>query len=173
MLHIIFITFRNNVWGVGPKIGGNSAGLLNFGRLLCPYNLITPWEFGTRRKSKQRQVDYQLQVACLDQLPGTDKKVEGGNATANSANTKVNLYNTPFKLSSSTTSQQKIDTENGVPGNQANISNSSSTTNDFDFPGCGGVRAVAAIDNIFGKGSIIFTGNIAYLIVYLSVGFSL
>ena len=30
---------KNNVWGAGPKIGGNSAGLLNFGRNSCPYKL--------------------------------------------------------------------------------------------------------------------------------------
>jgi hypothetical protein len=30
---------KNNVWGAGPKIGGNSAGLLNFGRHSCPYKL--------------------------------------------------------------------------------------------------------------------------------------
>ena len=30
---------KNNVWGVGPKIGGNSAGLLNFGSHVCPYSL--------------------------------------------------------------------------------------------------------------------------------------
>ena len=30
---------KNNVWGVGPKIGGNSAGLLNFGTHVCPYSL--------------------------------------------------------------------------------------------------------------------------------------
>lgn len=41
---------KNNVWGVGPKIGGNSAGLLNFGRDSCPYKLVTPWEFGTKLK---------------------------------------------------------------------------------------------------------------------------
>ena len=40
---------KNNVWGVGPKIGGNSAGLLNFGRNACPYKLLTPWESRKKR----------------------------------------------------------------------------------------------------------------------------
>ncbi len=30
---------KNSVWGIGPKIGGNSAGLLNFGNHICPYAL--------------------------------------------------------------------------------------------------------------------------------------
>ena len=63
----------NNVWGVGPKIGGNSAGLLNFGRYSCPYDLDTPWEFGTRQKSKSRQVDYQLTVTCIDPPKASSK----------------------------------------------------------------------------------------------------
>ncbi|TRY80119.1 hypothetical protein TCAL_14827 [Tigriopus californicus] len=57
---------KNNVWGIGPKIGGNSAGLLNFGKLSCPYNLRTPWEFGTKDKSLRRQVDESIQLECLD-----------------------------------------------------------------------------------------------------------
>jgi hypothetical protein len=57
---------KNNVWGVGPKIGGNSAGLLNFGRLSCPTELITPWEFGTKLMNKQRQMDPQMRLVCLD-----------------------------------------------------------------------------------------------------------
>jgi hypothetical protein len=31
-------------------VGGNSAGLLNFGKQPCPYDLVTPWEFGTRHQ---------------------------------------------------------------------------------------------------------------------------
>ena len=58
---------KNNVWGVGPKIGGNSAGLLNFGSLHCPYALRTPWEFGTKDKVMRRQIDSSLKVECLDQ----------------------------------------------------------------------------------------------------------
>lgn len=57
---------KNNVWGIGPKIGGNSAGLLNFGKLSCPYNLRTPWEFGTKDKSLRRQVDESIKLECLD-----------------------------------------------------------------------------------------------------------
>ena len=57
---------KNNVWGVGPKVGGNSAGLLNFGRNNCPYKLVTPWEFGTKMKNKKRQIDPQLSLVCLD-----------------------------------------------------------------------------------------------------------
>ena len=57
---------KNNVWGIGPKIGGNSAGLLNFGTLQCPYSLKTPWEFGTKDKSLRRQVDRSLQLICAD-----------------------------------------------------------------------------------------------------------
>ena len=53
---------QNNVWGVGPKIGGNSAGLLNFGRNSCPYELVTPWEFGTKLKNQKRQMDPQLSL---------------------------------------------------------------------------------------------------------------
>ena len=56
---------KNNVWGVGPKIGGNSAGLLNFGSLECPYLLDkTPWEFGTKDKARRRQVDTGLRLEC-------------------------------------------------------------------------------------------------------------
>ena len=61
---------QNNVWGVGPKIGGNSAGLLNFGRNSCPYELATPWEFGTKMKNKQRQMDPLLSLQCLDAPKG-------------------------------------------------------------------------------------------------------
>jgi len=57
----------NHVWGVGPKVGGNSAGLLNFGRQPCPYDLVSPWEFGTRQQNGQRQTDMQLKLVCLDQ----------------------------------------------------------------------------------------------------------
>ena len=57
---------KNHVWGVGPKVGGNSAGLLNFGRNSCPYKLVTPWEFGTKMKNKKRQMDPQLSLVCLD-----------------------------------------------------------------------------------------------------------
>ena len=57
---------KNHVWGVGPKVGGNSAGLLNFGRSSCPYKLVTPWEFGTKMKNKKRQMDPQLSLVCLD-----------------------------------------------------------------------------------------------------------
>ena len=80
---------KNNVWGVGPKIGGNSAGLLNFGSHVCPYSLWyekhfpqrksskikptfpsrTPWEFGTKDRNKQRQVDPQLKLVCVDDAP--------------------------------------------------------------------------------------------------------
>ena len=56
---------KNNVWGAGPKIGGNSAGLLNFGRQTCPYKLVTPWEFGTKLKNQKRQMDPQLSLVCL------------------------------------------------------------------------------------------------------------
>ena len=79
---------KNNVWGVGPKIGGNSAGLLNFGRNDCPYNLDTPWEFGTRQKSKSRQVDYQLSVKCIDQVEETTKvdKLKCGSFTVQNGN---------------------------------------------------------------------------------------
>ena len=59
---------QNNVWGVGPKIGGNSAGLLNFGRSACPYELSTPWEFGTKLKNKKRQMDPLLSLTCLEEV---------------------------------------------------------------------------------------------------------
>ena len=60
-----FIYFhKNNVWGIGPKIGGNSAGLLNFGRTSCPYLLITPWEFGTKDKTLRRQTDTSVSLTC-------------------------------------------------------------------------------------------------------------
>ena len=42
---------KNNVWGVGPKIGGNSAGLLNFGSHVCPYSL---WQVKTAVNIKYR-----------------------------------------------------------------------------------------------------------------------
>jgi hypothetical protein len=48
-------------------VGGNSAGLLNFGRQPCPYDLVSPWEFGTRQQNGQRQTDTQLKLVCLDQ----------------------------------------------------------------------------------------------------------
>lgn len=62
---------QNNVWGVGPKIGGNSAGLLNFGRSACPYELTTPWEFGTKLKNKKRQMDPLLNLKCLEEVATT------------------------------------------------------------------------------------------------------
>ena len=129
------------MWGVGPKIGGNSAGLLNFGRQLCPYDLVTPWEFGTRRKSKQRQVDYQLEVSC-------QKSFDWSNLT--SKHDVANQLKRIFASSSTTitTSPQKIQHE--VP-----FHNTTTTPlpnmEDNTLPECGGVRTSAALDNIFGK----------------------
>lgn len=64
------------VWGVGPKIGGNSAGLLNFGTLPCPYAMQTFWEFGTKDETKKkRQVDRKLVVRCVSDV-STAKIIE-------------------------------------------------------------------------------------------------
>ena len=54
------------------SVGGNSAGLLNFGKQPCPYDLVTPWEFGTRQQNGQRQTDIHLKLVCMDQAePGS------------------------------------------------------------------------------------------------------
>ena len=138
--------FRNNVWGVGPKIGGNSAGLLNFGRQVCPYDLVTPWEFGTRRKSKQRQVDYQLEVTCLlesSKHPNITIFKQSNTALINS------LKTTSFTSPVPTSSAPKIQ-YSGTPRNR---------TSSYEFPECGGVKASAAIDNIFGKTIIKYSVN--------------
>jgi hypothetical protein len=63
-----FIYFHTNgVWGIGPKIGGNSAGLLNFGTLECPLALVTPWEFGTKDKAFRRQASYYISIGDMTQ----------------------------------------------------------------------------------------------------------
>ena len=131
--------FRNNVWGVGPKIGGNSAGLLNFGRQLCPYDLTTPWEFGTRRKSKKRQVDYQLEVTCEKRFESlsinSTQELKGG--------VKEILSSTPSTLLvPSYTTKEYTPKSSSIP---------SSTLTPKIMPECGGVRRSAALDNIFGK----------------------
>ena len=33
------------------------------------YPLRTPWEFGTKDRNKQRQVDPQLKLVCVDDAP--------------------------------------------------------------------------------------------------------
>ena len=48
-------------------VGGNSAGLLNFGKQPCPYDLVSPWEFGTRHQNGKRQTDIHLKLVCVDQ----------------------------------------------------------------------------------------------------------
>eukprot|EP00092_Neocalanus_flemingeri_P105527 GFUD01135286.1.p1 GENE.GFUD01135286.1~~GFUD01135286.1.p1 ORF type:complete len:415 (-),score=38.97 GFUD01135286.1:208-1452(-) len=55
---------RNEVWGVGPKVGGKRAGLLNFGSTACPYEVSTPWQFGTKEPNNRRQLDTHLLVSC-------------------------------------------------------------------------------------------------------------
>ena len=55
---------RNQVWGVGPKVGGKRAGLLNFGSADCPYEVSTPWQFGTKEPNNGRQIDTHLSVSC-------------------------------------------------------------------------------------------------------------
>ena len=41
-----FLYFHaNQVWGVGPKVGGKRAGLLNFAAVDCPYEVTC--EYGT------------------------------------------------------------------------------------------------------------------------------
>jgi len=55
---------RNQVWGVGPKVGGKRAGLLNFGSTACPYEVSTPWQFGTKEPNNGRQLDTHLSVSC-------------------------------------------------------------------------------------------------------------
>eukprot|EP00090_Calanus_glacialis_P020657 TRINITY_DN31854_c0_g1_i1.p1 TRINITY_DN31854_c0_g1~~TRINITY_DN31854_c0_g1_i1.p1 ORF type:complete len:998 (-),score=131.89 TRINITY_DN31854_c0_g1_i1:38-3031(-) len=55
---------RNEVWGVGPKVGGKRAGLLNFGSAACPYEVSTPWQFGTKEPNNGRQLDTHLVVSC-------------------------------------------------------------------------------------------------------------
>lgn len=129
---------RNNVWGVGPKIGGNSAGLLNFGRELCPYDLVTPWEFGTRRKSKQRQVDYKLEVTC-------QKDIESSslfrNQTLSSELKTIFPSSLPPTFLRPTTVNPVITTNKTAPIRSKPIA----------LPKCGGVRRSAALDNIFGK----------------------
>ena len=134
--------FRNNVWGVGPKIGGNSAGLLNFGRKLCPYDLVTPWEFGTRRKSKQRQVDYQLEVTC-------QKSIESLNI---SLNQKLPIQlKTIFTSTPPTTLSSSTSTTNANTSQHQDSTLAPSVIKPVPLPKCGGVRRSAALDNIFGK----------------------
>ena len=57
-------------------VGGNSAGLLNFGRQPCPYDLVSPWEFGTRQANGQRQTDMQLKLVCQDQGSGSASLIQ-------------------------------------------------------------------------------------------------
>merc|ERR1712083_193427 len=40
---------KNQVWGIGPKVGGKRAGLLNFSVARCPYEMTSPWQFGTKQ----------------------------------------------------------------------------------------------------------------------------
>ena len=62
-----FIYFhKNEVWGVGPKVGGKRAGLLNFGAAECPYLVTAPWQYGTKSRDQVRQLDIHLTVACVD-----------------------------------------------------------------------------------------------------------
>jgi len=56
---------RNEVWGVGPKVGGKRAGLLNFGSATCPYEVSTAWQFGTKEPNNGRQLDTHLLVSCV------------------------------------------------------------------------------------------------------------
>ena len=129
---------RNNVWGVGPKIGGNSAGLLNFGRELCPYDLVTPWEFGTRRKSKQRQVDYKLEVTCQKDIASSSLFQ---NKTLSSELKSIFPSSLPPTFLRPTTSAPDPRFNQSAPTRAAPII----------LPKCGGVRRSAALDNIFGK----------------------
>ena len=80
-----FLYFHaNQVWGVGPKVGGKKAGLLNFDAADCPYQvgplsnmnieqkklimifqINSPWQFGTKLPEKGRQLDTHLTVSCV------------------------------------------------------------------------------------------------------------
>ena len=52
------------VWGIGPKVGGKRAGLLNFSVARCPYEMTSPWQFGTKQPGQGRQIDTHLTVSC-------------------------------------------------------------------------------------------------------------
>ena len=78
-----FLYFHTNmVWGVGPKVGGKRAGLLNFASVDCPYEVrsgdvsgcikyefqvTSPWQFGTKLPNQGRQLDTHLTVTCNKQ----------------------------------------------------------------------------------------------------------
>jgi len=57
---------KNQVWGIGPKVGGKRAGLLNFSGAGCPYEVTSPWQFGTKDPGSGRQLDTHLTVSCTD-----------------------------------------------------------------------------------------------------------
>jgi len=111
---------------------------LNFGRQLCPYDLATPWEFGTRQKSKKRQVDYQLEVTC-------EKSFEGL-----SINSTQELQGELKDILSSTASTPRVPSFTTKVYNPESSSIPSSTATPKILPQCGGVRRSAALDNIFG-----------------------
>ena len=63
-----FLYFHtNSVWGVGPRVGGKKAGLLNFSSAACPHQAASPWQFGTRQPDSGRQLDTRLTVSCTRQ----------------------------------------------------------------------------------------------------------
>ena len=111
--------------------------MLNFGRQLCPYDLVTPWEFGTRRKSKQRQVDYKLEVTCQSDIK-TSSLFQ--NKTLSSELKTIFPSSLPPTFLRPTTI---------APSFKANKT-ATVKKRPAALPKCGGVRRSAALDNIFG-----------------------
>ena len=103
--------------------------------------MATPWEFGTRRKSKQRQVDYELEVTCQKSLDNTN---------ITSPKDFSNQLKTIFPIASTTALPQTLRTKPDLPNNKTVHLNVYKTI----LPKCGGVRRSAALDNIFGKSSL-------------------
>ncbi|XP_023347561.1 uncharacterized protein LOC111716356 [Eurytemora carolleeae] len=62
-----FIYFhKNQVWGVGPKVGGKKVGLLNFSMVDCPYTTKEIWQYGTQNPGDLRQLDTLLKLECVE-----------------------------------------------------------------------------------------------------------
>ena len=60
-----FLYFHaNQVWGVGPKVGGKRAGLLNFAAVDCPYEVRRKYE-----TSNILHFEEGFTRLCLDYFP--------------------------------------------------------------------------------------------------------